>query len=242
MPHAAGVVVLALVVAACGGSSGGSGGSGAVATKASASSTPGSQVGGNGIESKSVDEIATEVRAAVASASSVHMTGTTSEGAIVATIAKAGADVRITMPGTGAVQVRAVGSAYYMKADKTFWASQVNPAAAAMLAGKWVKVPTSAAASFKSFLNLGDVSKDSFTPTGTVTKGAPTTVAGQPALPLTDSDGTLYVALAGKPYPLKIVNTKGDTTGTIVFSRWNAAVTIPPPPAAQVVDITKLTG
>ena len=229
------VVALGVVLAACG--SAGPSGAGTTHT-----ATQGSESGGNGIENKSVDEIATAVRAAVASASSVHMAGTTSDGAMVATIGKTGADVQVTVPGKGVVQVRAVQSAYYIKADKAFWASETNPAAAAMLAGKWVKVPTSAADSFKSFLNLQDLSKDAFTPTGTVTKGAPTTVAGQQALPLTDADGTLYVALQGQPYPVKVVNTKGDSTGTIVFSNWNVAVTIPAPPPSQVVDITKITG
>src|SRR6185436_14491277 len=160
---AASALVLGIVLAGCGGSSGGSG---AVATQGSngSQSTPstGSGGGGNGIESESVEQIATDVRNAVASASSVQMAGTTAEGALKATIGKTAADVTLTEPDKGTVEVKFVGSDYYIKADKAFWAGQVNPSAAAMLGGKWVKVPTTAAATFKSFLNLDSVSKDSF--------------------------------------------------------------------------------
>jgi hypothetical protein len=170
------------------------------------------------------------------------MAGTTSEGAIKATIGKSAADATLTEKGKGTVEVRAVGSDYYIKADKAFWAAQVNPAAAAVLGSKWVKVPTAAAATFKSFLNMDAVSKDSFTPNGTVTKGAPTSVGGRQALPLSDNDGTMYVALEGKPYPLKVENTKGTNKETVLFTNWDAPVTIVAPPASQTVDLSKLTG
>ena len=72
-------------------------------------------------------------------------------------------------------------------------------------------------------------------PEGTVTKGEVTTVAGQPALSLTSSlGGTLYVALVGEPYPLKLVN---EEKGEMAFTEFDAEVTIEAPPADQVLDL-----
>ncbi len=76
-------------------------------------------------------------------------------------------------------------------------------------------------------------------PEGSVTKGEITTVNGQPAITLSDSDGKLNIALQGKPYPLDLTDAKGNK---IEFSDFDASVTITAPPAADVVDAAAFLG
>lgn len=68
------------------------------------------------------------------------------------------------------------------------------------------------------------------------------TVNGQQAWELKAGDGTVVdIAAQGTPYLLRI-STPGSSGGMLNFTDWNN-VTIPaPPPASQVVDISKLTG
>ncbi|MFI9723484.1 hypothetical protein ACIHFE_28165 [Streptomyces sp. NPDC052396] len=71
-----------------------------------------------------------------------------------------------------------------------------------------------------------------------VTKGAPTTVNGQPVIPITSSKKTVIdVAATGKPYPLQV--TKADQS-KMTLSDFDKPVQPKEPPADQTVDIAKL--
>lgn len=76
---------------------------------------------------------------------------------------------------------------------------------------------------------------------GTLTKGATTTIAGQKVLAVTDASkgGTLYVATTGPPYPVA-VSKDGTSSGRVLFSNWNAPVSVLAP--ANAIDITQLAG
>jgi hypothetical protein len=58
------------------------------------------------------------------------------------------------------------------------------------------------------------------------------------------SPGTLTVAASAGPYPLQFTDSVLATpvspavTGRMTFTRWNAKVTLVPPPADKVVDVT----
>jgi hypothetical protein len=70
------------------------------------------------------------------------------------------------------------------------------------------------------------------------TKGAVSTVAGQRAVQLTGEDATAWVSDSARPEFLKtLISEPGGTTGWTTFSRYNAHVTITPPPASDVVSL-----
>ena len=134
-----------------------------------------------------------------------------------------------------------VGGVYYLKADAATWTSMGSAKLASRLSGKFVKIPAAMAAGYKGFTDLAEFFGGSFGATGTITKVGVTTVDGQHAVTLKDSsDGSLiYIATDGEPYPIKAEN-KGTEAGLITFTGWGKPGSLVAPPAAQVVDLTKL--
>jgi hypothetical protein len=104
-----------------------------------------------------------------------------------------------------------------------------------------VKIAGTQAAQYALFTKMSDFFGQALKPSGTVTKGAVSTIDGKRAIALTDtSDGSImYVALDGPPLPIKTTNT-GSNAGEVDFSGWNQAVTVAAPPASQVLDLSKL--
>ncbi len=235
-----GAVLVALLVAAgpalaaCTG-----GGSGAGASGPSAASTA-----ANGVEKLSAQAILDRSKAAAKSASWVHLTGTQADTTLDLTVGKDTASGSVTQGGLTA-QLLAVGGTTYIKGDKAFWDSSAGTGSGDVLAGKWVVAGSTKGADtsgLDAFTDVGRAVDTILSPGGTVTKGGVSTVGGQRVVALTDSDGsTLYVALDGPPYPVRIV-PKDPTTDPPTFSDWNVPVTIASPPPDQVVDPTKLGG
>jgi DNA-binding beta-propeller fold protein YncE len=74
---------------------------------------------------------------------------------------------------------------------------------------------------------------------GTLTKGASSTLGGQPVVAVTSSKGgTMYVATTGKPYPLEVSKNSGGQTGKVTFSDYNKSFTITAP--ANSINIEQL--
>ena len=133
------------------------------------------------------------------------------------------------------------GNTAYISGSTAFYKHLGGTAAAQLLAGKWLKVPTTTG-EFASFSSLTDMRKlidTTLASHGTLQKGATSTVGGQQAVAVTDTTngGALYVATTGKPYPLQI-SKGGSESGTISFDRWNQPVTISPP--ASSVNLSEL--
>jgi hypothetical protein len=104
------------------------------------------------------------------------------------------------------------------------------------LAGRWLKT-TTANQDFADLTNLLDISKlaSALTPSGALTKGAPTTFNKVAVVPLHDTGakgGTLYVAATGKPYMIA-VRGGGTEPGTVTFSQYGTAK-VPSPPAGAI--------
>ncbi len=76
---------------------------------------------------------------------------------------------------------------------------------------------------------------------GPLTKGATTTIGGQQAIELKETGtpytGSIYIATAGKPYPILIVK-HGQETGQTTFSGWNQPITLSAP--ANAIELSKL--
>lgn len=215
-------------------------GSSASTSSAPATATATTSVGTapNGEASKTAQQILADAKAAVASATTVHMALTHLQGVLT------GLDLQLEAGtgGTGTLTVRGLpvaviadGADLYVRAEASFWNAMTgSPATASLLAGHWVKVPPSATktGSFSTVRDMADMQTffaTALQPTGTpVTRGT-TTVNGVPAVIVADSTGVLYVALRGAPYPLGIRLTPAGGGGVAVFGNWNAPVTISPP-------------
>jgi len=235
----------ALALSGCGSSGGSSG----AAPSASATSTPTQTP--NAFAGESAQQILDDALAAAKSASSVRVKGKMTDAGktieINLAVGKDSADGTVSIDG-GTMSLRRIGNDIYIEADKEFWTAQASAAVAALLDGKWLKAPTSNKdfGEFSNFTSVKALLGGMLTPSGTVTRAPGKDVDGTPTVGLHDADssggtsGTMYVSATGKPYPLLIVADK--EAGSVSFSDWDAAVTVTPPPAADVVDLSSLTG
>jgi hypothetical protein len=193
----------------------------------------------NGVERLTAEQILARTRAAALSASSVRATGTMGATKVDLLVGPDSARLTLSQHGETAVVLHA-GGAYYIKGDRAFWSKEVSPRAAALLAGRYVKVPASKVTDFAVFMSYPRFVRDTLTPSGHVTKGRQTTVAGAAAITLRDVDGSLlYVSLVGAPYPLRVENHPASA-GAVTFTGWGRPVNVQPPPAAQVLDLSKV--
>lgn len=200
---------------------------------------------GSSIASKSATEILSESKAVADSASSVHVSGSIKSGAAPVTIdlkLVAGKGARGEISENGAsFKLILVGGTAYISGSSAFYRSLGGATAAQLLDGKWLKASATSGefASFNSLANMRQLIDTTLAAHGTLTKGATSTVNGQQAIAITDTNktGTLYVATSGKPYPVAIVKG-GSENGRIAFSNWNQPVTITAP--ANAVDLSEL--
>jgi hypothetical protein len=200
----------------------------------------------NGVAAKSPTEIVTATKNAADTASSVHVSGSIVSGGVPITI-----DLHVASGKGGRGQISEnglsfelieVGGNAYISGSSEFYKHFAGAAAAQLLQGKWLRAPatTGSFATLASLTNLRALLDSALSKPGTkLEKGSTTTIAGQKAVPVTDTTqgGTLYVATTGKPYPVQIAKS-GTGGGTITFSEWDQPVTLTPP--ANSVSISEL--
>ena len=214
----------------------------------------GSSAKQNGEDKKSAQQILSDVQQALSSASSVHVTGHV-------TVPGAGdvqLDLHMSGPttGKGTVKVKGqpfdvvrVGKDIYLKASAAAYAASGIPATeGALIADRWIKAPAEAA-QFKQlsgFIGLQPIA-GILAPTGTLQKGPKKSIDGTPTVGLQDVvngrvNGTAYISLVGKPYPLRVDGTsKAGASGRVDFKDWDKPVTVNAPSGA--FDVSKfLTG
>jgi hypothetical protein len=199
----------------------------------------------NGVASKPADAIVAAALTATNSAKSVHVSGTIPESgrplALDLHIAGSrGGSGWMAEKGARADIIR-IGSKAYMKGSAAFWLSFGGKTAAQILTGRWI-VGSAISGDFASLTPLTDLHKlvgGLLSSHGKLTKGATTTIAGQPVIAVTDTTqgGTLYIATSGQPYPMELVKT-GASAGKLTFDQWNAAVTLTAPKGA--IDFSKI--
>jgi len=192
---------------------------------------------GNGLASKSPEQIIAAAKAASEGAATVHISGSViAEGKPISLdmelVAGQGAKGHLTLEGNG-LNVIEVGHAFYINGSTAFYTHIAGAAAAQLLQGKWLKASTSGKefASFAQLTNLGKLLASSLGSHGKLKSAGTATIDGQPAVGVTDTQegGTLYVAATGTPYPLQI-SKGGGGSGTITLDRWNQPVTLTAPP------------
>ena len=222
---AAVAVAAAVVVAACG------------------SSSP----SGNGVASKSANDILTTATNAIQGAKSVHVSGALNDSGQSIKLdlnILSGKGAKGSMSQNGlSFQLIAAGKYVYINGSPNFWKKFGGSAAATLFQGKWLKAPANSRnfASLSSLTNLQSLAKALLTGHGTLSKGSTSTVNGQKVIAITDSSKSsqLYVATTGKPYPIEIAKT-GSAAQHVDFDHYNAAVALTPP--AKSIDISQLQG
>lgn len=200
---------------------------------------------GNGIATKTPQEILAATKAAAASASSVHIvTGSRVGQAALSMNASIG-----TRQGQAELQLLDMrlqtvreGSTLYVKGDQTFSAQLQRALGVKVPANTWIKTPTNGVlAQVAAFTSANTELPVILSTDRYLTKGRSTTINGQPAIELREVaklyHGTLYVATTGQPYPL-LLRKAGEETGETRFTNWNEPVTVDPPPNA--IELNRL--
>jgi hypothetical protein len=193
-------------------------------------------------------QLTKEVQSAVNNAKSVHISGTATQqgkalGLNLSFTRANEVSGTVSLGGAGFAVLSTQGSTYIRVTAAFLQAENLPASACSEICGKWLK--TSAA---QSQSLTGDLSMKSLL--GGINNGSPkfkeagsTTINGQPAWILKATDGsgsTAYVASSGTHYLLRI--TEPSQHGRLDFTQWNSATIPGPPPASQVVDLSKLGG
>ncbi|MFF2523648.1 hypothetical protein [Streptomyces liangshanensis] len=158
----------------------------------------------------------------------------------------------MSMNGQGTVTLTKTGPTVYMKYDEAVLRSQGKgqpqsdvDAAVKMLANRWVKTDAKDpdAKDLVGFCDLDGLLSAFEGGDSVARKGPVTTVDGQPALTLTESDGssdyTVHVATEGKPYLLNTSWT-GKEKGEMTFSQFDRPVDAKAPADKDVLDLASL--
>jgi hypothetical protein len=219
-----------------------SGASGVATT--SAAPTP------NGVESKAADAILADALTAAKAQTSMTMKSTgggTGSTSFDLTLGKGVGGYGTIVNDKGKLEVVLTSDTFYLKATGSEWDSRMGSKASALIGDKWLSDPVSSTSDFADLVDIFTYDKalESFlTPSSAVTKGRVGDVNGAPAVALQSDNGTLWVATTGPALPLLIEQT-GSSGGRAEFSGWSASVTLPVPPADQVIafaDVKKQTG
>ncbi|HLY86227.1 MAG TPA: hypothetical protein VKO84_06935 [Gaiellaceae bacterium] len=201
----------------------------------------------NGEASKSPGKVLADAKAAVSSASSVHVSGSIHYGGnpITLDISMAtgkGATGSMTTSGF-AFDLVQIGNIAYIKGSDQFYKHFAGPAAS-LLHGKWLKTPTTSGrfASLAALTNIGVLFGQVASHHGKLANDGAKTYKGQQVVEIRDTsdNSKLYVAATGKAYPVALVGGKKSESGTIAFSDWNKSVSLSAPKGA--LDISKLGG
>jgi len=207
--------------------------------------------GGGGFAEEPARTIAKAAEKDMKQLRSLTMTGTVTDDGQRLTI-----DMAMTTKGdcagsvgmkAGTVQVVNKGARAWMKADTRFWATSTGLPAAQVqqvIGDKYVALPPSQN-EFDDVCDLDSLLDEMGDSKGVRSKVAGTEdLNGQEAVVLrtkTDEGDPLkvWIAVDEPHHVLRMQVSKGKEPGTITFSGFDAAHTIKPPPAGQVVDLSR---
>ncbi|MDT8913310.1 hypothetical protein [Amycolatopsis sp. PS_44_ISF1] len=227
----AAVAALTVLCTACAGSP--TGGTPAAAPAASPSPAP---------AVLEASKVGPAVSQAAKQASSVHVSGSVSEGGNVKLDLKLGEDgASGTVDKDGvAVPVLRVKDKYYFRFTDSLVKEAGIPASSGVveqLKDKWVsstsQIGSGIGESFKDFLDYRTFVDNTVGALGSArfTGGERSTVGGASVLKYTSPEGTAFVA-ADEPHYLLLLQAAGK--GTLNFSEWNKPVTVSEPPKDEL--------
>ncbi|MEU9128169.1 hypothetical protein AB0D08_08660 [Kitasatospora sp. NPDC048540] len=231
----------------CGG--GGAGGGGSSAQPAAASSADPSAP--NGVESLAPREIVDKSVQALKESHSVHVAGQVSSAGSAVTIdlamdGDAHCAGSMSLDGEGGFGVVQLGEQLWIKPDQTFLETHGGPAIAALVGDKYLRTTTANTdfADVGSLCDLNTIADLIGTDNGPLGQGSRTTVDGTPVVTVQttqgDSPGTLYVAVQGRPYPVRLETNGGSEGGRLDFKDFGAQVAATAPPADRTLDLDEL--
>ncbi|MFD7467511.1 hypothetical protein [Streptomyces tendae] len=162
------------------------------------------------------------------------------------------------MNGQGEAELIKTGDTLYLKYDERFLRAQSKgepqadtEALVSLLAGRWTKM-SAGGADAKEMAGFCDLDKLLENAGGSgddapakVTRGRATTVDGEPAFTLYETDGsernTVYVATEGKPYLLRFESGSKQEPGALSFTGYDEPVPAESP-SGEVLDLDGLDG
>jgi len=241
----AGILVLA-TAAGCSGGDSGAGQSASPTTSQTASASPSGPVEPvgkpNGVETLDPKQILTRANKAALSARSVHIVGESPQASLDL-VATKDASEGTRSAGETTLQTRAVDSVIYIKADEAYWTQAFNAKKAKKIGDKWVagELSNPKLASFKQTSTLRPLINQFLRLDESAQVGAVGVAQNQPAVPITASIGTLWVATTGKPYPLLLTSSPDQPEASqIDFTQWDKKVEIKAPPKKQTISLADL--
>ena len=188
----------------------------------------------NGIVNDSPKQILSTAVTAMKLSSSVKVTGSVNQNGKTVGIdfmlfSNGDASGRITEAGFSADLVEVRGHDY-VNATAAFWKAEGAPvSAASKLAGRWIVIQPSQLGRV-SALSMATL-ESSLAPTsvGKLTNGGTGTIGSQHVITVVSStQGTVWVATFGTPYPVALKGGTASSGGALVFSNWGQGS----PPAA----------
>jgi hypothetical protein len=197
--------------------------------------------------SKPAAQVLTDAKSAATAASSAHVAGSIkSSGAPItidlSTARNKGAKGSMSTNGLGFDLVR-IGDTLYIRGSDAFLKHFAGAAAAQLLHGRWLKASATHGRlrSLAPLTSLAALFGGITTHHGKLVNDGKSTYKGQPVVVIRDTsdDSKLYVAAAGKPYPVALVGSKKQP-GTITFGDWNKSVSLSAPSGA--IAISKFGG
>ena len=193
----------------------------------------------NAQQSDHAAALVASARRAIASASSVFVTGSVDSGGQVIglrlkLVNGQGGEGTITARGAS-IQLIVVHGRGYMTTTAAGWRRLAGANGAeigALLNGSWISLPPTG--EFSSLFKLTSQNvlfAHLLASHGTFVRGSTTTLDGEHVISVTNTatGGTLYIATTGPPYPVEITKS-GPNAGTVRFSNENQPVHLAAPP------------
>jgi len=193
-----------------------------------------------------------KTRAALQAATSVHMTGTVSQGGKnvdlnLAMTRAGGMWGQISEDGAGFTVLATQGQTF-LELSAAFLKLQHLPASTcALFCGRYLELSPAQSQQLLSGLNMSRLigaitSSIAGMHAGTVTYVGTGTADALPAWLLMDSGGNLaYIASRGSAYLLRVVAPQ-PSSGDVSLTQWNTVRIPGPPPASKIVSLSQLTG
>lgn len=204
-----------------------------------------SACGSDPLSGMSAEQIASKAVSDLNSAPEFNLSGTVDEngqnlGLTLAYKTPSSCQGTISLNGKGNLAVVSIDGTAWIKPDAAFWQSYAGAQAKkaiAMLGDKYLKSsPNDTNVSTLTSLCTVTSLSSAFTSSGTLTKGSPTTIDGQNAIPLTNSHGaTVYVTDSSSPQILEVTNSSAANSGKIDF-KYGQPAAVAAPAEAETVD------
>jgi hypothetical protein len=244
-------VLVASLVAGCGGDDGGGSSSASTGTTTSASAPSATPPPTPDLSPLSAAELSKRSRVALDEARTFHVSLSAAQKgesfALDVSYGTTGSHGTMTVNGAK-VDILTIDKAFYMRAPDTFWRKQFGAEAdkaLAILSGKWLKLATTDK-EFAEYSEFG--TRDGFVRSmlaDWVTnprKAGQKTISGVQCLGLAGSDGTLWInKVDARPVQLE-TRRSASIRGRMTFSDYNTVTEPKAPPKSTTIDITKLRG